>query len=144
MKINILPITAALLFISGTAFAQSAGEQSGANAALGISPSTSDFVQQAAISDMFEIQSSELATKRTEGKTKAFAQRMVKDHKKTTEELKGLVHGKKVRATLPTKMDDTHQQMLDKLRGLKGADFTSRIVAMSFCEPRSWTRVLSS
>lgn len=120
---KMLPIVAALLLASGTAFAQSIGEKSGASAALGISPSTSDFVQQAAISDMFEIQSSELAAKRTEGKTKEFAERMVKAHNKTTDELKGLVQGKKVDATLPTKMDDAHQQMLDKLQGLKGGEF---------------------
>ena len=28
--------------------------------------------------------------------------------------------------------------------GARNANTTSRIVAMSFCEPRSWTRVLSS
>lgn len=123
---KMLPLAAALVLVSGSVFAQSVGEKSGTNAVLGISPSTSDFVQQAAISDMFEVQSSELATKRTEGKTKEFAERMIKDHSKTSEELKGLVHSKKVDATLPTKMDETHQQMIDMLESLHGSDFTKQ------------------
>ena len=46
---------------AGPTVAQSPGEKTGANSALGVSPSTADFVTQAAISDMFEIQTSQLA-----------------------------------------------------------------------------------
>ena len=54
-KIGLLA-TACILF-AGPALAQSLGERTGVNSALGITPKTSDFVKEAAISDMFEIQS---------------------------------------------------------------------------------------
>ena len=73
---------------------------------------------------MFEIQSSQLAlSKEPDRDTKPFAQRMVTDHQKTSSELKSLVEGGKVQATLPTAMDSDHQDMLDQLKGKSGKDF---------------------
>jgi putative membrane protein len=91
-----------------------------------VSPSTPDFVQQVAISDMFEIQSSELAIQRADAATKAFAEQMISAHRKTSDELKGLVASGKVKETLPTKLDSAHQEKLDKLKGLHGVDFTKQ------------------
>jgi putative membrane protein len=126
MKMRMLPIIAAILLCSGPTFAQSVGEKTGVSAVLGVSPSTPDFVQQAAISDMFEIQSSELATQRADAATKAFAEQMVSAHRKTSDELKGLVASGKVKEALPTKLDSAHQEKLDTLKGLKGGDFTKQ------------------
>ncbi|PSJ56227.1 DUF4142 domain-containing protein [Pseudaminobacter soli (ex Li et al. 2025)] len=50
------------------------------NPVFGGAPSTQDFVTDAATSDMFEIESSELALERSDAATKAFAQQMIKDH----------------------------------------------------------------
>jgi putative membrane protein len=66
------------LLLSGPAFEQSIGEKTGANSALGITPKTTDFVNEAATSDMFEIQSSKLASDRTQGDVQSFAKQMVK------------------------------------------------------------------
>jgi hypothetical protein len=55
----------ACLLIAAPALAQSMGEKSGINSALGISPKTTDFVNEAATGDMFEIKSSQLAAERT-------------------------------------------------------------------------------
>jgi putative membrane protein len=57
----------ALVLLATPAIAQSVGEKTGINSTLGISPATEDFVKQAAISDMFEIQSSQLAQERGRG-----------------------------------------------------------------------------
>lgn len=112
-----------LLFI-GPVQAQSVGEKTGVNSVLGISPKTEDFVNEAAVSDMFEIKSSELAlTKAPDDATKAFADKMIADHKKTSSELKVLVESGKVSAPLPTQMDAAHEKMLDKLKGLDAGDF---------------------
>jgi putative membrane protein len=46
---------------------------------------------------------------------------MIKDHTKTTEELKGMVD--KAKAKLPTAMDADHQQKLAKLEKANGNDF---------------------
>lgn len=43
----------------------SVGERSGINSVVGTAPSTQDFVTQAAISDMFEIESSKLAQQKS-------------------------------------------------------------------------------
>ena len=116
----------ALVLLATPALAQSIGEKTGVNSTLGISPSTSDFVKQAAISDMFEIQSSELAQERGNATEKRFAETMIRDHKKTSDELKAMVSGGDVKAELPTALDSVHQSKLDKLKSLKGADFSSR------------------
>ena len=126
MKIRMLLVIAASVLLGGPVLAQSIGEKTGVSGVLGVSPSTADFVQQAAISDMFEIQSSELATQRADAATKAFAEQMVSAHRKTSDELKGLAASGKVKETLPTKMDSAHQEKLDTLKGLKGADFTKQ------------------
>lgn len=51
---------------------------------------------------------------------------MITDHTKTTEQLKSVVQGGSVQATLPTSMSSSQQSMLDKLRGLHGTGFTSQ------------------
>jgi putative membrane protein len=86
--------------------------------------STQDFVNKAAISDMFEIQSSKLAEQKDKQKRdKKFAKRMVRDHGKTTSQLKAMVKSGKVKAELPTALDSEHQQKLDNLKGLSGKEF---------------------
>jgi putative membrane protein len=87
-------------------------------------PSAQEFVNKVAISDMFEIESSQLAlSKEPDRDTKPFAERMVADHQKTSSELKSLVDGGKVKATLPRALDSEHQGMLDELKGKSGKDF---------------------
>ncbi|TPL02351.1 MULTISPECIES: DUF4142 domain-containing protein [unclassified Mesorhizobium] len=127
-----LPLALAAAFLATSAFAQtnapapSTTEKTGVNSVLGVAPSTQDFVTEAATSDMFEIESSKLALERADDATKAFAQQMVTDHEKTTSDLKGLVTGGKVKATLPTAMTDKQQSTLNDLKALQGADFTKQ------------------
>ncbi|AHG49170.1 membrane protein (plasmid) [Rhizobium leguminosarum bv. trifolii CB782] len=123
---NRLTIVSLALSLAVPAFAQSAAEKTGVNSLIGVPPKTEDFVKEAATSDMFEIASSKLAVERGDDATKAFAQQMVTDHQKTTDELKALVSGGKVKATLPTAMTSGQQSMLDKLNGLQGDDFNKQ------------------
>jgi putative membrane protein len=113
------------LLLAGPALAQSVGEKTGVNSTLGIAPTTADFVKEVAISDMFEIQSSKLAQDKGNAQEKSFASQMVTDHSKTSADLKGLVDGGKVKAELPTALDDSHQSKLDKLKGESGKDFSA-------------------
>ena len=101
-------LAATFLVLAGPAMAQSVGEKTGVNSALGITPHTSDFVKEAAQSDMFEIQSSQLAATKTQGPVQTFASQMVTDHTKTTNDLKGLVGKTKIQ--LPT----SHEQLAAK------------------------------
>jgi putative membrane protein len=48
---------------------------------------------------------------------------MVRDHTKTSDELKGLVSGGSVQATLPTALDKASQQKIDKLNSATPATF---------------------
>ena len=86
-------------------------------------PSTADFVKAAAISDLFEIQSSKLALKKKAAGEKTFAEHMIHDHSMTTAQLKRMVKSGRVKAELPAKLDDQHQQMLDQLRSDNRASF---------------------
>jgi putative membrane protein len=114
------------LLLASSAMAQTAAEKSGVNSVLGVAPKTEDFVAEAATSDMFEIESSKLAIERADPATKTFAQQMVADHTKTSDELKALVSSGKVKAAVPAAMTSSQQSMLEKLKGLQGEDFTKQ------------------
>ena len=123
MKKSFVPLAAAVLLCSSAALAQSVGEKTGVNSTLGISPSTQDFVKEAAISDMMEIESSKIAQQKGNADEKKFAGQMIADHSKTSSELKGLVTSGDVKAELPTQLDSSSQGKLDKLRNAKPEDF---------------------
>jgi putative membrane protein len=119
-----LLLLSACLLLASPVYAQSVGEKTGVNSALGIEPKTADFVTEAATSDMFEIQSSKLAASRTTGEVQTFANQMVTDHTKTTSDLTDLVKG--ANTPLPTAMTSSQQSMLTKLDGLQGNDFSKQ------------------
>jgi putative membrane protein len=118
------------LLLAGPAIAESVGEKTGVNSTLGIAPTTADFVNEVAISDMFEIQSSTLAQEKGNAPEKSFASQMVTDHTKTSTELKELASSGKVKADVPTALDSSHQSKLDKLKGESGKDFSSDFDSM--------------
>jgi putative membrane protein len=128
MKKTILVL--ATLLMAGPALAQSVGEKTGVNSALGVSPSTGDFVKQVAISDLFEIESNRLGQQKGSAEEKAFATQMMADHTKTSTELKSLISGGKVKADLPDALDSSHQSKLDKLKGASGDDFSTQFNSM--------------
>ena len=121
MKVFLAVLTA--ITVSTTpALSQSLGEKSGINSVLGIAPKTADFVKEVAISDMFELETSRLATTQGNAETKKFAEQMVADHTKTSNELKSAVGGNTA-TPIPNAMDSSHQQKLDRLKTMQGADF---------------------
>ena len=87
-------------------------------------PSAQEFVTKVALSDMMEIEAAKLAlTKEPDGDTKPFAERMVKDHERTSMELKALVDGGKLNVALPTALDAEHQREIDELKAKSGREF---------------------
>lgn len=119
-------IASILLLMATPALAQSTNEQNAVSSTDAMPLKAEDFAQRAAAGDMFEIQSSQLAVDRTDGATKAFAQKMIDDHQKTTSQLKDLVSSGQVKVNLPNSMEKEQQDMLDKLRSLDGNDFTQQ------------------
>jgi putative membrane protein len=93
-------------------------------------PSTADFVKNAAMSGMFEIQSSKLALQKKVRADRKFAGHMIHDHEHLAAQLKHLVKTDHVDAQIPTALDDQHQKMLDQLRGESGATFDKDYDAM--------------
>ena len=87
--------------------------------------SAEEFVQKAAISGKFEIESSKLALERsTDADVKAFAQKMIDDHTMADTELKSTVKKAKLaNDTLPKELDDKHAKILEKLKSAKAEDF---------------------
>jgi len=115
-------ITLSTVFLSTAAFAQSAGEKTGVNSTLGIAPKTEDFIKEAAMSDMLEIEAAKIAQQKGNADEKKFAEQMITDHTKTSTELKGMVSGE-LTAAIPTALDDASQKKLDKLKDAKPEDF---------------------
>jgi putative membrane protein len=104
---------------SGTA------DQSSATAGQATGTQTGDvnqFVQQAAIGGMAEVQLGQLTEKRAaSAKVKQFARMMVRDHTKSNNELKQAAAAQNV--TLPTQLDDKHREVMQRLQQLNGAEF---------------------
>jgi putative membrane protein len=117
MKKLILSVLIAML--STGAVAQSVTEK--AASALGLTPSTKSFIENAAISDMFEIETSKIAQQKADEQSKTFASKMVKDHSEASAELKAIAA--KANVEVPSALDSAHQSKLDKLKSLSGADF---------------------
>jgi len=112
------------LLLAAPASAQSVGEKTGVNSMLGVAPSTADFVREAAISDMFEIQASKLAAEKLTGKAKEFATQMVADHTKTSNQL--TAEAKADGIPLPPDLDSAHQGKINDLKNLNGQDLQKR------------------
>jgi putative membrane protein len=87
-------------------------------------PSTADFVQKAAMSDMYEIEAGKIATQKSQSDAvKQFGQQMVDAHTKTTQELTSIVQQKNIKVGLPTKLDSKHQKLIDDLNSASAQDF---------------------
>jgi putative membrane protein len=117
-------IVGGALLISSAAFGQSLGEKTGINSAFGIAPTTQDFVTEAAMGGMFEVESSKLAVQKSEGPVKGFATQMVADHTKASAEL--TTEAKAENLSVPTALDASNQDKVDKLQKLTGADFSKQ------------------
>lgn len=93
--------------------------------------STKTFVHDASIANEFEIESSQLALDKSQNSDiKAFAQRMVDDHTKTGDKLKEALKSSGDKEQPAESLDDTHRQLLDKLKAASGADFDRQYIAI--------------
>ena len=95
-------VAAGLVGLASGAMAQSVGEKTGVNSTLGIVPTTADFVKEAALSDMLEIESGKIAQQKGNADEKKFAEQMIADHTKTSSELQALVSGGDVKVSSAT------------------------------------------
>jgi putative membrane protein len=108
----------------GTAPAQTPG--SSATQQESASAKTQQFIEKAAIGDMYEIQSSKMALEKAQNdQFKSFAQKIVDDHTQASNEMKSIV-GKMQGIKPPAELDAKHKQMIDKLQSASGAQFNQQ------------------
>src|SRR5215212_4340191 len=93
-------------------------------------PAAADFVTRAAISNMFEIQSSQLAQQKAQNdRVRQFAQSMVQDHTAAGDKLKSMAQGIQG-TTVPSSLDQPHQQMVQTLQSASGPGFDRDYIQM--------------
>jgi putative membrane protein len=81
-----------------------------------------DFIMDAAVGGMVEVELGRWAAQKgTSDAVKQFGQRMVTDHGQANQELMALASSKGI--TLPTSLDEKHQQEVAKITAMSGAEF---------------------
>ncbi len=100
-----------------------------ASAAFAASPATRDFVEKAALGNLFEIQMSSLAQGQTDNVDIArFAQRMISEHRDANNSLKMTVKAGAPDLELPAALDDARKAKIDAMSKLKGEEFDAAFV----------------
>lgn len=121
IKRAVVVMTVFLAF--GFAAAQAAGPNAAAATAAG-PVSTEDYVMKAATGDLFEIRSSEAAKEKSEnGDVTAFAEMMIRDHTKSSEELKATLAESETAIAPPGELDAAHEEKLQQLQEAEGEAF---------------------
>jgi len=126
MFLRALLITTALV-LTGPTIAQDNATPPGEAMQPAAAMDASEFATKAAVSNMFEIASSELAIEKTgNDAVKAFADQMLSDHRKAGEEFAAAAATDGV--TPPDALDQPHQAILDNLSGLEGEEFDTAYI----------------
>lgn len=127
---------------SATAFGQTMGSSPTTPAAAPTQPPTSsaagtsrlsasdqDFVNNAAIGELFEVESGKIAAKKAANpQVRQFAERMVRDHGEADNKLKRDVSV--AGGTVPNDLDPQHQQELQQITSQQGPDFDRNYMQM--------------
>lgn len=122
-----LALTACAETSSSSSMTSGAGTATPLKSGAEMPTDTRGFVAMAASSDMFEIQSSQLAKSRNvNADVVSFADDMIRDHSATTQSLTALLAGMSPAMTPPTSMTSKHRAMLDKLRNAGTGDAFAR------------------
>jgi putative membrane protein len=137
---QLLPSLAIMLLLSAPAFAQQqmGGPQHNAaerNAAQQrqLSQRDLDFIKNAAIGGMAEVELSKLAEQKAHSPDiKSFGARMVHDHSRADEQLATIA--KEQGATVPQQLDTEHTQMRDRLAKLQGEAVDRAYIRMMVAE----------
>lgn len=118
---------AALFLLSAPAFAQDTATTDNSKAAIEAMSqvkTAQEFVANAAMSDMFEIQTGQMAEHQAGTKAvKKFGQTLVKDHSASSRELMKLAKAAGVKAEPPAALDQRHQVIAESLKDAKGESF---------------------
>jgi putative membrane protein len=93
------------------------GAIAGNTTAPSSAPVTRDYIENAAISDLYEIQSGRIAqTKARSDEIRSFADTMIKDHGATTAQLEQTIPNSGLSLTPPSRLDARHQALINQLQ----------------------------
>jgi putative membrane protein len=126
-SINVLAVLCLLAGCSGDDISSNNNGQNGIgmmqnSRGSNLSVTDRQFIQNAAVGGMFEVQAGQIAADRaTNGDLKHFAQQMMNDHQRMNTELMQLAQQKG--ANPPTELDMDARSQIDTLNSLNGADF---------------------
>ncbi len=85
---------------------------------------TKNFIGKASMSNKFEIETSQLALQKSQDSAvREFAEQMITDHTKASQELKNTAIALNLDSDIATKFDKEHQDKFDNLSKLNGKDF---------------------
>jgi putative membrane protein len=120
-------------------------QSDGAEAMAGQMPTAQDFTTRAAMSDMYEIASANIALEEAAGApTREFAQMMVADHTKSSQALKDAATQSGRTLTMPTQLDAEHQGQIDILRSLNGEEFDREYMSQQMAAHRKALTLLKA
>jgi putative membrane protein len=126
MFLRALLMTTALV-LTGPAIAQDNATPPGEAVTPAAVMNASEFATKVAVSNKFEISSSELAIEKTGNEAvKTFADQMVADHLKAGENFATAAASEGI--TPPDTLDQQHQSILDRLSGLEGEEFDTAYI----------------
>ena len=87
------------------------------------------FVTRAALSDLYEVESSRLALERSQSpQVKAYAQRMIDEHSRMSNELKAAIAQAGLQASPPIVLDSERSELMGALRAASPGDFDDRYI----------------
>jgi putative membrane protein len=110
--------------------AKDAGGVAASSQPAELTAETRDYVQKAAMGDLYEVEASKLALMRTKSDdVKKFAQAMVDAHMKSSDDLKARLARAGLIVELPAMLDTEHQKKLDDLKAANARTFDARYAA---------------
>ncbi len=119
---KILP-TLALIGLIGAPVLVSAAD------AADVQKEAQEFVKKVSISNMFEIETSQVAlTRSTDAEVKTYAQQMINDHNKAAADLQAAIGASGISLSLSTSLDNEHQNKLGELKSVNDKDFDEKYV----------------
>jgi putative membrane protein len=110
--------------------AKDSGGVARSSAPAELTAETRDYVQKAAMGDLYEVEASKTALARTKSDdVKKFAQEMVDAHTRSSDDLKARLARAGLIVELPTMLDAEHQKKLDDLKAASAQTFDARYAA---------------
>src|SRR5690349_11199786 len=114
-------IVAVGLLACSPVFAQTGQPNAAAFAKAALDEEDKNFVKEATIGGMAEVEFSKIAQKSENADVKRFADRMIEDHTKANQQLASIITALGVET--PKALDSEHERMRDKLQTLHGKAF---------------------